>query len=87
MALPQALQDANEKANELISKLHLPKEATSLGGVESLVSLPYNTSQASLTKEQQKAIGINDGLIRLSVGVEDIDDLIADFKQGLEKIF
>jgi methionine-gamma-lyase len=81
------IEGGDEKAHELISKLHLPKEATSLGGVESLVSLPYNTSQASLTKGQQKAIGINDGLIRLSVGVEDIDDLIADFKQGLEQIF
>ena len=74
-------------AHALLNVLRLPKEATSLGGVESLISLPYNTSQASLTKEQQKAIGINDGLIRLSVGVEDISDLISDFEQAITTIF
>ena len=74
-------------AHALLNNLQLPKEATSLGGVESLISLPYNTSQASLTKEQQKAIGINDGLIRLSVGVEDVEDLITDFEQAITNIF
>ena len=73
--------DAN--AHTLLKRLKLPKEATSLGGVESLISLPYNTSQASLTKNQQKAIGINDGLIRLSVGVEDIEDLKLDLSNAL----
>jgi len=77
--------DAN--AHALLNNLILPKEATSLGGVESLISLPYNTSQASLTKEQQKAIGINDGLVRLSVGVEDIADLISDLEQAITTIF
>ena len=77
--------DAN--AHTLLKRLQLPKEATSLGGVESLISLPYNTSQASLTKTQQKAIGINDGLVRLSVGVEDIEDLILDFNRALQSIF
>jgi len=77
--------DAN--AHSLLHNLKLPKEATSLGGVESLISLPYNTSQASLTKEQQHAIGINDGLVRLSVGVEDIEDLITDFDQAITNIF
>jgi cystathionine beta-lyase/cystathionine gamma-synthase len=71
----------------LLSHLKLPIEATSLGGVESLISLPYNTSQASLTKEQQKAIGINEGLIRLSVGIEDLEDLISDFEQALNNVF
>jgi len=77
--------DAN--AHALLNNLKLPKEATSLGGVESLISLPYNTSQASLTKDQQKAIGINDGLVRLSVGVEDITDLISDLEQAITTIF
>jgi len=77
----------DNNAHSLLKHLKIPKEATSLGGVESLISLPYNTSQASLTKEQQKAIGINDGLIRLSVGVEDIEDLISDFEQALHFIF
>jgi len=81
------IEGGNEKAHDLLKHLRLPKEATSLGGVESLISLPYNTSQASLTKEQQKKIGINDGLIRLSVGIEDVEDLISDFNQAIEQIF
>ena len=81
------IEGGDEKAHALLKQLRLPKEATSLGGVESLISLPYNTSQASLTKEQQKKIGINDGLIRLSIGIEDIEDLISDFSQALEEIF
>ena len=81
------IEGGDEKAHALLKHLQLPKEATSLGGVESLISLPYNTSQASLTKKQQKEIGINDGLIRLSVGIEDIEDLITDFSQALVQIF
>lgn len=81
------IEGGDKNAHALLKLLKIPKEATSLGGVESLISLPYNTSQASLTKEQQKAIGINDGLVRLSVGVEDIEDLISDFNQALSIIF
>lgn len=81
------IEGGNENAHRLLRHLKLPKEATSLGGVESLISLPYNTSQASLTKEQQKAIGIQEGLVRLSVGIEDIEDLISDFDQAIENVF
>jgi len=81
------IEGGDHNAHALLNNLKLPKEATSLGGVESLISLPYNTSQASLTKEQQKAIGINDGLARLSVGVEDITDLISDLEQAITTIF
>lgn len=81
------IEGGDTNAHALLSYLKIPKEATSLGGVESLISLPYNTSQASLTKDQQKAIGINDGLIRLSIGVEDIEDLISDFEQAIHKTF
>ena len=81
------MEGGDEKAHLLMQYLQLPKEATSLGGVESLISLPYNTSQASLTKKQQKGIGINDGLVRLSVGIEDIEDLITDFNQAFEQIY
>lgn len=71
-------------AHRLLANLNLAKEATSLGGVESLVSLPYNTSQAGLTSSQRRAIGINPGLVRLSVGIEDAQDLIEDMKQALQ---
>lgn len=81
------IKGGNKKAHELLKNLFIPKEATSLGGVETLVSLPYNTSQASLTKSQRIKTGINDGLIRLSVGIEDINDLINDFKQAIKKTF
>jgi methionine-gamma-lyase len=81
------IEGGNAKAHALLNHLKIPKEATSLGGVESLISLPYNTSQASLTKEQQQKIGINEGLIRLSVGIEEITDLKSDFEQAITNIF
>lgn len=81
------IEGGDEKSHELLAALKLPREATSLGGVESLISLPYNTSQASLTKKQREAIGIMDGTVRLSVGIEDSGDLINDFKQALEVIY
>jgi cystathionine beta-lyase/cystathionine gamma-synthase len=77
----------DKTAEIFVKNLTLAKEATSLGGVESLVSLPHNTSQASLTKNQRKAIGINEGLVRFSTGAENIEDLIADFKQAIRKTF
>jgi cystathionine gamma-lyase len=57
--------------------------AESLGGVESLIEHPAIMTHASLPPEQRRALGIGDTLIRLSVGIEDIDDLIADLDQAL----
>jgi cystathionine beta-lyase/cystathionine gamma-synthase len=54
-----------------------------LGGVETLVSLPFNTSHAAYTADQRTRLGIAPGCIRLSVGIEDPRDLIADLTQGL----
>ena len=59
--------------------------AESLGGVESLVEHPAIMTHASVPVENRKALGIDDSLIRLSVGVEDCDDLLADLKQAFEK--
>jgi cystathionine gamma-lyase len=59
--------------------------AESLGGVESLIEHPAIMTHASVPIEQRKALGIDDSLIRLSVGVEDCDDLLADLKQAFEK--
>jgi cystathionine gamma-lyase len=56
--------------------------AESLGGVESLIEHPAIMTHASIPAEQRAALGISDGLIRLSVGVEDADDLIADLEQA-----
>ena len=61
----------------------LKKLATSLGGVESLVSQPSATSHHGLTREERLKRGIGDGMLRLSVGLEDAEDLIADLNQAL----
>jgi cystathionine beta-lyase/cystathionine gamma-synthase len=58
--------------------------AESLGGVESLIEHPGIMTHASVPEENRRALGIDDGLIRLSVGIEDIDDLIADLSQAFE---
>ena len=59
------------------------QRAASLGGVESLCSLPILTSQYGLTDEELKAAGVTRGMMRLSVGLEDPQDLIADLQQAL----
>ena len=58
--------------------------AESLGGVESLCGHPASMTHAAIPKEDREKIGIKDSLIRLSVGVEDAEDLIADLKQAIE---
>lgn len=58
--------------------------ATSLGGPETLVCHPATSTHASLTPEEQAETGVTDGLLRVSVGLEDGADLIADFDQALE---
>ena len=65
--------------------LELALEASSLGGVETLVSLPFNTSHARMSAAEREACGIVPGLVRVSVGVEDVEDLIADFARALER--
>jgi cystathionine beta-lyase/cystathionine gamma-synthase len=57
--------------------------AESLGGVESLIEHPGLMTHASIPAEQRRKIGIDDGLVRLSVGIEDVDDLIADLHDAL----
>jgi cystathionine beta-lyase/cystathionine gamma-synthase len=66
-----------------IKKLNYIKRAISLGGVESTITQPVKTSHAKLTAAERKAVGISDNLLRLSVGIEEADDLINDIKQAL----
>jgi len=80
------VKGGDQAALELLNCLHYAKSATSLGGLESLISLPFNTSQANFTSKQREEMGINPGCIRLSVGIEDPQDLIADFGQALTRI-
>ena len=72
--------DATEK---LMSRLQIPVYAPSLGGIESLMTRPAISSHAGLTPEERKAAGIRDFLLRISVGIEDCQDLIDDFEQAL----
>jgi cystathionine beta-lyase/cystathionine gamma-synthase len=62
----------------------LPAVAPSLGGIRSLITRPAVTSHAGLTRDERSRAGIRDGLIRLSVGIEDTDDLIEDLEQALQ---
>lgn len=71
------------KAIQILEKLSVFTLAESLGGVESLVGHPASMTHASIPKEERENLGIVDSLIRLSVGIEDIEDLIADLKQAL----
>lgn len=80
------VEGGDKSATKLLSLLKLSRQATSLGGVESLVSLPFNTSHATSTAKQRQEMGILPGCIRLSVGIEDGDDLIADFEQALAQL-
>ena len=72
-----------QRATDIIRKLKLFTLAESLGGVESLVSQPYSMTHASIPLEQRLAKGIVPQLIRLSVGIEDVNDLIADLEHTL----
>ncbi len=76
--------DSLEKATQTLEKLKLFTLAESLGGVESFVGHPASMTHASIPKAEREKSGVVDGLIRLSVGIEDNDDLIADLKQALE---
>jgi cystathionine gamma-lyase len=67
-----------------LKKFKLFALAESLGGVESLIEHPALMTHASIPREEREKIGISDSLIRVSVGIEDLEDLIADFKQALD---
>jgi len=68
---------------KLLDRIQLARRATSLGGPETLVCHPMTTTHASLTPDEQLTTGVTEGLVRVSVGLEDAGDLIADFTQAL----
>jgi cystathionine beta-lyase/cystathionine gamma-synthase len=71
------------EARRVLSRLRIFKIAESLGGVESLVELPAIMTHASIPKEERRKAGLDDGLVRLSVGIEDVEDLIGDLQRAL----
>jgi cystathionine gamma-lyase len=78
--------DRLEKAIQLMESVELFSLAESLGGVESLINHPASMTHASIPKEERVKSGLVDTLIRLSIGVEDIEDLLDDLKQALAKV-
>lgn len=75
-----------EKTLQLIASLNVFSLAESLGGVESLISHPATMTHASIPAEERQRLGISDSLVRLSVGIEDIEDLVQDFEEALRKV-
>jgi cystathionine gamma-lyase len=75
-----------EKANAVLKRVKIFSLGESLGGVESLISHPATMTHASVPKADREAMGLTDGLVRLSVGIEDVEDLIADLATGLEAL-
>jgi cystathionine beta-lyase/cystathionine gamma-synthase len=78
------LVGGQEAANRFLKAVTIPIPAPSLGGVESLITIPATTAHVGMSREDRLKLGITDGLIRLSVGIESTEDLIEDFTQGLE---
>jgi len=78
---------SKKRASKFADSLKIVKNAASLGGVESLVSIPIWTSQYGLKKKDLDKAGVTSGLVRLSVGLEDYDKLIGDIDQALKRAF
>jgi cystathionine beta-lyase/cystathionine gamma-synthase len=75
-----------ERARTLLNSVRLMALAESLGGVETLISHPVSMTHASVPPERRKAIGLTDDMVRISVGIEDIEDLKEDLAQALDRV-
>lgn len=75
-----------ERAEKFVKKLKIFTLAESLGGVESLICHPAKMTHASISKEKRAELGISDGLLRLSIGIEDVSDLIDDLDSGIKSL-
>jgi cystathionine beta-lyase len=75
--------EVKDDATKFTGKLQLIRRAISLGGVESTITSPIKTSHSKMSAEERKSIGVTDNLVRLSVGIEEVNDLIQDIKQAL----
>jgi cystathionine gamma-lyase len=78
------LKGTTEETKKFLESLKVFTIAESLGGVESLVELPSIMTHASMSKEDRFKVGITDNMIRMSVGIEDLADLIEDLRTALE---
>jgi cystathionine beta-lyase/cystathionine gamma-synthase len=75
-----------KKTNVFLSSLKIVTLAESLGGVESLIEAPALMTHGSVPADHRKMLGIDDNFVRMSCGVEDVDDLIADLDNALKKV-
>jgi cystathionine beta-lyase len=73
------------QVGEMLGRFQLATPALSLGGVETLVCVPSQTSHRTMSREERERAGISEGLVRVSVGVEDTEDIISDFEQALKR--
>jgi cystathionine gamma-lyase/cystathionine beta-lyase/cystathionine gamma-lyase/homocysteine desulfhydrase len=73
-------------ARAVLDNVRLCALAESLGGVETLISHPATMTHASIPAEQRERLGITGGLVRISVGIEDVEDIIADLDTALRKV-
>ena len=78
--------ESKEAAFKFLENTHVFTLAESLGGVESLIGHPASMTHASIPKKERMKVGLTDSLIRLSVGVEDVDDLIQDLETALNNV-
>jgi cystathionine beta-lyase/cystathionine gamma-synthase len=77
---------SRENADKLLQAVRVCTNGESLGGVETLISHSATTTHAALSQEERERIGITEGLVRVSVGIEDVDDIVADLDQALARI-
>jgi cystathionine gamma-lyase/cystathionine beta-lyase/cystathionine gamma-lyase/homocysteine desulfhydrase len=75
-----------KNANRMLKKLQVCSLGESLGGVETLISHPATMTHAALGEKGRKAIGLTDGMVRISVGIEDLQDILDDLEAGLAAI-
>lgn len=75
-----------DAANRFLRKVHICSLAESLGGVETLISHPATMTHAAIGEDGRRHLGISDGLVRISVGIEDVEDIIADLEQALTAV-
>ncbi|HTW64471.1 MAG TPA: PLP-dependent transferase [Bryobacteraceae bacterium] len=80
------LRGGKPAAFEFLRNLHIARNAVSLGGVETLVCHPKTTTHSGFTEEEFAAAGVTDGLVRISIGIEDWRDLLTDFEQALDLV-
>ena len=79
------LKGGQEKTDDFLKRLNMIVLASDLGGVESLINQPAVMTHASLSKQERERLGVSDDLLRLSVGIEDFEDLQNDLEQALRE--